>query len=75
LKTRRVAGIDALILAHPERGSFCVSREWTDWGTPSAYDGMDVAPCRFDVWLLLDLVTLVERLSNPSSRSSSKGVD
>ena len=34
LKTRRVAGIDTLILRHPERGSYSVAREWTDWGQP-----------------------------------------
>src|SRR5260363_393853 len=32
LKTRRVSGIDTLILAHSERGSFSLNREWTDWG-------------------------------------------
>jgi hypothetical protein len=31
LKTRRVAGIDTLILCHPELGSCSVSQEWTDW--------------------------------------------
>jgi len=35
LKTRRVSGVETLILRHPERGSFAVPQEWTDWGEPS----------------------------------------
>jgi hypothetical protein len=34
LKTRRVAGVDTLILRHPDRGSYTVVQEWTDWGLP-----------------------------------------
>jgi len=36
LKTRRVAGIDTLILRHPELGSYTVPQEWTDYQLPDA---------------------------------------
>jgi len=66
LKTRRIAGVDTLILKYAGRGSFSISREWTDWGTPSCYDGTHIPPHFFDIGLLLDLVALIEHLNNPS---------
>jgi len=69
LKTRRVGGTDTLILKHHERGSFSVPREWTDWGTPSPYDGIDTPQCYFDSEMLVDLVTLIEQLTNPSLKT------
>jgi hypothetical protein len=71
LKTRRVAGIDTLILGHMERGSFGIAREWTDWGAPSAHDGREATACRFDLGLLLDLIALIELLADSSSKKSS----
>jgi hypothetical protein len=71
LKTRRIAGIDTLILRHSERGSFSIAREWTDWGTPSAYEGLGLTPGRLDIERLLDLVSLIEQLATPSIKSSS----
>jgi hypothetical protein len=41
LKSRRVAGIDTLILRHPERGSYTVARDWTDWDLPEAFSGTE----------------------------------
>ena len=74
LKTRRVAGIDTLLLGHMERGSFSIAREWTDWGAPSVQDAGDITVCRFDLGMLLELIELIEHLaaSHPKT-SSAKG--
>lgn len=68
LKSRRVAGVETLILADVARGSFGIAREWTDWGAPSgqAEDG-DTAR-RFDLDTLLDLIVLIDRLTDASSK-------
>jgi hypothetical protein len=74
LKTRRVAGIDTLLLGHMERGSFSIAREWTDWGAPSVQDAGDITVCRFDLGMLLDLIVLIDHLAtSSSSKSSTKG--
>ena len=64
LKKRRVAGVDTLILRELERGSFSVAREWTDWADPTLSDSLGLPPQRLDVRLLLELVTLLEVLTN-----------
>ena len=63
LKTRRVGGVDTLILREPTRGSFCVPREWTDRADPSLHDSLDLPPRRLDADLLLELAALLERLT------------
>jgi len=75
LKTRRVGGTDTLILKQHERGSFSVPREWTDWGTPSALVGLAISPCHFDIGMLLDLIALIEQLTNPSLKTISTKED
>jgi hypothetical protein len=72
LKERRVAGIDTLILRSHERGSFAVSKEWTDRAAPSPYETLGMRPGRLDVEFLLDLVTLVEQLAGRSDRELAK---
>jgi Family of unknown function (DUF5372) len=63
LKTRRVSGVETLILRHPERGSFAVPREWTDWGEPSPYhvDGMALFA---DFPSLLQLAVLLAEITD-----------
>src|SRR6202166_171529 len=74
LKTRRVGGVDTLLLGHAERGSFSIAREWTDWGTPSVHDGAGVTACRFDLDMLLELIDLIDQLAvSASKKSSTKG--
>jgi hypothetical protein len=34
LKTRRLAGLDTLILRDLAHGSFSIARDWTDWADP-----------------------------------------
>jgi hypothetical protein len=76
LKTRRVAGIDTLILAHVERGSFSIAREWTDWGTPSANNSQETTAHYFDLGMLLQLTTLIDQLANsPAKKQSAKELD
>jgi hypothetical protein len=68
LKTRRIAGIDTLMLRHPERGSFSIAREWTNWGTPSGSGALRAS--RVDIERLADLVSLLEQLAAPSINNS-----
>ena len=63
LKTRRVAGVEALILRELERGTFSIAREWTDWADPSPYDALGLAPQRLDADSLYELVKLWEQLA------------
>ena len=72
LKTRRVGGVDTLLVGHAERGSFSIAREWTDWGTPTVHDDAIASVCCFDLGMLLELVTLIDQLA-PSRKSSNKG--
>jgi len=73
LKTRRLAGVDTLILRGLERGTFSVAREWTDWADPDPYSALGLPPRRWDLDLLLDLANLLEQLSSKSSRELPKG--
>jgi hypothetical protein len=61
LKTRRVAGVDTLILRHPDRGSYAVSREWTDWGLEAAAYAEPAQ--RLAAGTLLQLATLLDVLA------------
>ena len=70
LKTRRVAGIDTLILGHVQRGSFGIAREWTDWGAPPSPEGVETPACRFELGMLLDLIALVDDLADSSSKKT-----
>ena len=58
-----VAGVDTLILRELERGSFSVAREWTDWADPTLSDSLGLPAQRLDVRLLLELVALLEVLT------------
>ena len=69
LKTRRVSGIETLIVGHAKRGSFSIPREWTDWGTPAS--DPQAPACCFDPGMLLDLIALVEQLTASSSTNPS----
>jgi len=66
LKIRRVAGVETLILRHPERGSYAVAREWTDRAEPAP---QDPSCSQLDVERLLQLASLVGQLDH------AKGVD
>jgi hypothetical protein len=66
LKTRRVAGTDTLILRHPDRGSYTVAQEWTDWGLPEASIGPSESTHKFAVGPLLELADLCAELSEPA---------
>jgi len=46
LKTRRLAGVDTLILRGLERGTFSVAREWTDWADADPYSALGLPPRR-----------------------------
>ena len=64
LKTRRIGGVDTLILREPARGSFSVAREWTDLADPSLYESLDLLPRRLYADLLLELAVLLKQLTS-----------
>lgn len=59
LKTRRVSGVDTLILRHPQLGSYTVAREWTDWRLPDAATACGTAAHKLEATTLLQLATLL----------------
>ena len=63
LKTRRIGGVDTLILREPARGSFSIAREWTDWSDPALYDSLHLPSRRLDADALLELAALLEQLT------------
>jgi hypothetical protein len=63
LKKRRTAGVDTLILRECKRGSFSIAREWTDWADPSLSESLGLQPQRLDADSLLELVALLEQLT------------
>ena len=58
-----MAGTDTLILRHPDRGSYTVAREWTDWGLPEASIGPSESAQKFAVEPLLQLADLCAELT------------
>lgn len=62
LKTRRVSGVETLIVRHPERGTCTLAREWTDWSEPSPYRVLGVSEPSFDFDSLLQLALFVNQL-------------
>ena len=65
LKTRRIAGVETLILREPVRGSIAVRCEWTDWEAGTAC-GSAMAPQQLAFESLLELVKLVDDLGHPA---------
>jgi hypothetical protein len=63
LKTRRVAGVETLILREADRGSLAVRREWTDWDTGAM---CEVGVRRLAFESVMELAQLIERLSHPA---------
>jgi hypothetical protein len=63
LKTRRVAGVNTLILRHPDRGSYTVAQEWTDWALPDASTEPSETTHKLAVEPLLQLADLLAELS------------
>jgi len=62
LKTRRLAGLDTLILRDLAHGSFSIARSWTDWAEPDPFDVLGLPPQRLKAESLLELVVLIEPL-------------
>ncbi|MBN2560483.1 MAG: hypothetical protein JXQ75_06100 [Phycisphaerae bacterium] len=70
LKTRRVGGVDTLILRGTSGGTLAVPLAWTDWGELSPWEAIGRDPPLFSAQSL-DL--LVELLGSLSSRDDGEG--
>jgi hypothetical protein len=64
LKTRKVAGIETLILQDSSRGTFAVPKEWTNRADPSPHNLLDKHVALFDTHCLLALVALIQELEH-----------
>ena len=64
LKTRKVAGIDTLILQGSSRGTFAVLKEWTNRVDSSPHNSLDKHAALFDTHCLLALVALAQELEH-----------
>jgi len=65
LKTRKVSGIETLILRHPEKGSHAILREWTDQEAPALCDLLNLPLSKLNVELLPELAELLRLLEEP----------
>ena len=62
LKTRRVSGVETLIVEGTPLGTCAVAREWTDMAHPNAHDGPTPSFLRFDCLVALaELIEAVDR--------------
>ena len=69
LKTRRVSGVETLILRHPELGSYAVAQEWTDWQLPDATTVSGTAARKLEPAMLLQLATLLAEVQTRSGEA------
>jgi len=69
LKTRRVSGVDTLILRHPQLGSYAVVQEWTDWGLPDAAAVSGTTARKLEATALLHLAALLAEV--PARRTEA----
>jgi hypothetical protein len=69
LKTRRVAGIETLLLRDLAHGSFSVARDWTDRADPTVSETLGLPLQRLDAESLLELAAFVERLAKQLGRT------
>jgi hypothetical protein len=63
LKTRRLAGLDTLILRDLAHGSFSIARDWTDWADPNPFDVLGRPPQRLKAESLFELVAVLQQLA------------
>ena len=63
LKTRRLAGLDTLILRDLAQGSFSIARDWTDWADPDPVHLVGLPPQRLEAESLFELVALLQQLA------------
>jgi hypothetical protein len=64
LKIRRVSGVPTLSVRHPDRGSFAVPQEWTDWGAPHGATTTLI----IDAFGLCELAAIVDFCMRDSTR-------
>jgi hypothetical protein len=62
LKTRRLAGLDTLILRDLAQGSFSIARDWTDWADPDPVHVVGL-PQRLEAESLFELVAFLQQLT------------
>ena len=72
LKTRFVAGVETLVLQGSSRGTFAVSREWTNQADPCAAHSLDRALPIFDPRCLLALAELIRQSEHKKDVDNEK---
>jgi len=75
LKSRRLSGIESLILRGGAGGTFAVPKEWTNRAEPSPYAHLESPPClvvSFDqLWALAELLERIERRDEDVDKARS----
>ena len=67
---RRLSGQDSLSLRDPERGTFAMPRDWTDWAPPGVWSSLGHESLLVDAFGLVELAELVACL-----KRGDEGVD
>jgi hypothetical protein len=68
VRSRRIGGVDTVILRDGELGSFAVALEWTDLAAPSSTGRVDGSTARLEVYALCDLVALIDAVAQARAR-------
>src|SRR5208283_2097437 len=73
LKVRRLSGQESLSLRDPERGTFAMLRNWTDWAPPGASPSPGCESLLIDAFGLVQLAELVACLSTTTTDNHMPG--
>jgi hypothetical protein len=72
LRSRRIGGVDTVILRDGELGCFAVALEWTDLAAPSCSELVNAKMARLEVYALCELVALIDAIAGLSRGGLAK---
>ncbi len=69
LKTRRVSGIETLVLRDTSAGTFAIAKEWTNLSDPSSQAAPDFTPLILQFDSLQEIVDIIKEIDEQQERS------
>ena len=69
LKTRRVSGIETLILRDTSAGTFAIAKDWTNLSDPSSQTAPDFIPLILHFDSLQGIVDIIKEIDEQQERS------
>ena len=69
LKTRRVSGIETLILRDTPAGTFAIAKDWTNLSDPSSQADLDFIPLILHFDSLQRIVDIIKEIDEQQKRS------